>query len=76
MKLANTTTARWYLCECDRTSCREEFYMTNREYTRATLGDGKLVVPDHRPPGARVLARWDGVVMVDTKARENGRRSR
>lgn len=73
MKEANTGTARWYLCECDRKSCREEFYMTRKEYTRATLGAGRLVVPDHRPRNAKVLARWNGVVMVEKKGRENGR---
>lgn len=63
----NTPKARWYLCECDSRRCREEFYMQESEYVRATLGSGKLVVPEHRPVGAKVLARWSGVVMVERK---------
>lgn len=63
-KQANTSLRRWYLCECAIPGCREEFYMPVREYERATLGDGKLVVPEHRPRGSRVIARWDGVVMI------------
>lgn len=38
--------------------------MEVREYERGTLGDGKFVVPEHRPRGVTVLARWSGVVMI------------
>lgn len=41
--------------------------MATVEYTRATLGEVKLVVPEHKPVGVKVLARWDGVVMIATK---------
>ena len=70
MKVHNTTTSRWYLCECDRKSCREQFYMRTTEYERATMGNGKLVVPEHKPTGVKVLARWTGVVMIEKKERK------
>lgn len=73
-KLANTATARWYLCECERQSCREEFYMKVREYENAHLGNGKLVVPSHKPRGAKVLSRWDGAVMIQKEKKANGNR--
>lgn len=65
----NTPTHRWYLCECRRPSCREEFYLSCREYDRAVLGDVRMVVPEHKPVGAKVLARWQGVVMIARKDR-------
>jgi hypothetical protein len=65
----NTTTHRWYLCECPRPSCREEFYLATREYERASLGEVRLVVPEHKPVGVKVLARWQGVVMIARKDR-------
>jgi hypothetical protein len=64
MRVASTNVARWYLCECDRPSCREEFYLEIRAYERGTLGEAKFVVPEHKPTGAPVLARWNGVVMI------------
>lgn len=44
--------------------------MRRKDYESATLGEGKLVVPDHKPKGAKVLARWSGVVMVERKEKK------
>lgn len=41
--------------------------MKVRDYERATLGDGRLVVPEHKPNGVPVLSRWDGAVMIKRK---------
>jgi len=61
----NSTVKRWFLCECARASCREQFFMRVREYEQGYLGDVRFVVPEHKPTGAKVLARWDGVVMIE-----------
>jgi len=44
--------------------------MRTTEYERATMGNGKLVVPEHKPTGVKVLARWTGVVMIEKKERK------
>jgi hypothetical protein len=43
-------------------------------YEGAHLGNGKLVVPTHKPRGAAVLARWSGAVMIAKEAKSNGNR--
>lgn len=67
MKKPSSSTSRWYLCECARPSCREEFYLSIREYEHGTLGDVRFVIPDHKPRGAKVIARWNGVVMIERR---------
>lgn len=47
--------------------------MRESEYKRATLGEVRLVVPSHKPPNAKVLARWSGAVMIERKERSSER---
>lgn len=53
----NTTTHRWFLCECGNLWCRAEFYMRVSKYRSHSLIHGAiLVVPGHVPRGWTSIA--------------------